>query len=353
MKKIIIMIFCLILTITVLGGCSENEETQSNGAVESSEEVIWKYAHSEAADGIMDMYAHKFGELLSQSSDGRVTLEIYPVGQLGDSAAQLELLQTGGLEFASFAVAEVGTTYPETQAMSVNFLFSNDEKVNQKVLTQGEGTKKTAEIIEDKGIHVLDWYSLGFQNWTSNKPLHNLADFKGFKMRIMNTPIIKANYDAFGASPAAVPFMETYSGLQLNMIDGTEQPINAIQEMKFYEVQDFITLSNHSILPCFTGVNKKFWESLSAEDQKLIEGVIPDLQIYASKILYQVQTERKEKILEAKPEISIIELTPEERQSFKEASISVRDKVEEIAGEKGKEIMDLIAQDVEKFESEK
>lgn len=348
-KKLFALFCCLTLTVGILTGCGGGSGTSGGDGGSDGEAQVWKLAHSEAADTVMDMYANKFKELVEAKIEG-VTVEVYPVGQLGDSAAQTELLQTGGIQFEVAAVAEVGTIIPASQAMSLNFLFSDDSAVNDLVLTQGEGTKYLNDLFEEKQIHVIDWFSLGFQNWTSNKPLHSVKDFKGFKMRVMNSPLIIANYDAFGASPTVVPFMETYSGLQLNMIDGTEQPLNAIEEMKFYEVQKYITESKHAILPSFTGVNVDFWNNLP-EDQKtiLLDEVIPELQKYEPEILKQVQEEKLQKVLEAKPDMVVEQLTAEERAAFMEASMPVRDKVEDLCGADGKKVMELIVKDVEQF----
>lgn len=356
MKKKLLTLLCVVtLVIAGFSGCggdtgSGNNESKSKEGAKAP--VVWKLAHCEVADTVVDKYANKFAELVAEKSEGKIKVEVYPVGQLGDSAAELELLQTGGIEIGIFAVAEVGTVFPASQAMALNFLFSEDSKVNQKVLTQGEGTKELANIFSQKNIAVIDWFDLGFMNWTSNKPLHSVKDFKGFKMRIMNTPLISANYSAFGASPTAVPFMETYSSLQLKMVDGTEQPINAIEEMKFYEVQDYITLSNHSILPCFTGINSEFWENLSEEDRGMIEQIIPILQEFAVTTLEEEQNQKRRVILENKPGIRIEELTEQEREAFKAASMSVRKQIEKLAGADGKKVMELIEKDVENFENE-
>jgi len=254
--------------------------------------------------------------MVQEKSDERITVEVYPVGQLGDSAVQLEMIQTGGLDIGIFAAGDVGSTFPATQAMALNFLFSEKHEVNEAVLTQGEATKKLNEMFEEKGIHIYDWLSLGNMQWTSNKPLHSLNDFKGFKMRIMNTPLISENYKALGANPTPMAFMETYSGLQLKTVQGTEQPINTIEEMKFYEVQDYITFSNHAQMASFVAFNGEFYNGLSDEDKKLIDSIKGDMESYASESLKKVQEEKFEVIKEKKPEIKIEYLTDEERANF-------------------------------------
>ncbi len=345
MKKKILGLFVTLIVATVcFVGCGGGEKEAA-----AEETVTWKLAHTESIDTMYDMWANRFAELMKEKSDGRINVEVYPVGQLGDSEAQLEMIQTGGIDMAIFATGEVGSTFPASQAFSLNFLFSEDDKVNADVLTKGEATKKLNEMLLEKGIKVYDWFSLGNMQWTSNKPLHTTDDFRGFKMRIMNTPLIAENYKALGATPTPMAFMETYSGLQLKTVDGTEQPLNAIEEMKFYEVQDYITMSNHSQMASFVTFNGDFYEKLSDEDKELIESVREEMQAFALESLEKVLKEKFDLIKEMKPEIKVEELTADERQAFVDASMDVRAKIEEMAGAEGKEIMELIVQDVEKF----
>ena len=252
-KKLLLLAVSLIAIMLVFAGCGGNDDPQTEGQTE-----VWKLAHQESTGTVFDNYAHHFADLVSEKSNGRITVEVYPVGQLGDTGTQVEMLMNGGVQFGILAAGDVGDMFPATQALSLNFVFSDDDDVNSAVLTQGEATKYLNNLFLDKNITTYDWLSLGNMQWTSNKPLHTLKDFKGFKMRIMASPIIAANYEALGASPTPMAFTETYSGLQLKTVEGTEQPLNAIQEMKFYEVQDYITMSNHAQMAFLHGYELGF-----------------------------------------------------------------------------------------------
>ena len=256
------------------------------------------------------------------------------------------MLMNGGVQFGILAAGDVGDMFPATQALSLNFVFSDNDDVNSAVLTQGEATKYLNNLFLDKNITTYDWLSLGNMQWTSNKPLHTLKDFKGFKMRIMASPIIAANYEALGASPTPMAFTETYSGLQLKTVEGTEQPLNAIQEMKFYEVQDYITMSNHAQMASFMAMNSDFYNGLSEEDKALLDEIKPEMEAFAKENLQQMLTEKFEAIKEAKPEIKVEELTDAE------ASLPVRDRIEEFGGKEAKEVLELLLADVEKYEKE-
>lgn len=343
MKRKFSIILVIALVMSLFAGCG-------NGAPadEQVETVVWKVAFEEIEGGTQDLYAKKFEELIEAKFEGRVDVELYPAGQLGFGSAQIELLKAGGVEFMLNYAAAVATTIPETQVLSLNFMFSEDPEVNMNVLNNGEGVKKLDELFLANDMVSLHWHNLGFMHWTSNRPLDSMDNFKGFKMRTMASPVIIENYKALGANPTPVPFMEVYSSLQLKMIDGQENPITAIQEMKFYEVQDYLTLSKHGILPGNLVANVGFWNGLSDEDKEMVRSVFPELGEYIVGAQKNLTEERLQKIKDSS-EIQVVELAPEIRAIYAEASLPVRDKFIEETGERGKEILDLFLNDLETY----
>lgn len=344
MKKKLNLLLVVVLITTLFVGCNQGDNN-----VNEVETVVWKVAYEEIEGGIQDLYAKKFEELIEAKFEGRVDVELYPAGQLGYGSAQTELLKAGGVEFMLNYAAVVATTIPETQVLSLNFLYSEDHEVNMKVLNQGKGIKRLDELFLENDMKSLHWFNLGFMNWTSNRPLNSIEDFEGFKMRTMASPIIIANYKALNANPTPVPFMEVYSSLQLKMIDGQENPVATIQEMKFHEVQDYLTLSKHGILPCNLVSNVNFWDKMSDEDKALFESILPELSDYI--VVAQAElTEKRLQLIKDSSEIEVTELTAEQRAAFTQASLSVRDEYINEVGDSGKEILDLFIQDLKNFE---
>lgn len=347
-KRLIVLGMILVLTLMMFAACGGSSETPT--AETEGEPVVWKIAHQETTGTVFDQYANHFKELVEEKSGGRITVEVYPVGQLGDTATQVELLMNGGIQFGILASGDVGDMFPAVQAMSLNFVFSDDDAVNAQVLINGEATKKLNEMFATKNLTTYDWFTLGNMQWGSvGHALHTMDDFAGFKMRIMASPIIAANYEAFGAAPTPLAFTETYSGLQLKTVEGTEQPMNAMEEMKFYEVLDYIVKSNHSQMASFMAMNSDFYNGLSDEDKAMLEEIKPEMEEFALQTLETFLEEKEQVIRDAKPELVIEELTEEERAAFVEASLPVRDRITEFAGEEGKEILDLLLKDVENF----
>ena len=342
------MIICMMLF--VLTACGKNDTKSGDKNNDTGSPTVWKISHQESTGGMFDQYANHFKELVEEKSDGKIKVEIYPVGQLGDTGTQIELLLNGGIQLGLFAAGDVGDMFPAVQATSLNFVFSEDDAINAKVLTKGKATKKLSKMFEEKGLTTYDWFTLGNMQWGSvGHPLHNLNDFKGFKMRIMASPIIAANYETLGVAPTPLAFTETYSGLQLKTVEGAEQPMNAMEEMKFYEVLDYIVKSNHAQMACFMAMNSDFYNSLSEDDKAMLEEIKPEMEKFALETLVEFLAEKEKIINEKKPELVIEELTESERAELTKASLPVRDRINEFAGPDGEEILKLLLADVKKF----
>lgn len=349
-RKLLALMMCLLmvmLTAVAFTGCGN----ESGGGTETEGDVtVWKLAHSESTDTMYDRYAHKFADLVAEKSGGRIQVDIYPVGSLGDTASQVEMLMSNSIQLGIFASSDVGDLFPAVQALSLNFVFTEDDAANAQILQEGKATAALDEMFAERNLVTFDWFTLGNMQWGSaSHPIRTLEDFDGFKMRIMSSPLLSANYEAFGATPTPLAFTETYSGLQLGQVDGTEQPMNAMEEMKFYEVLDYITMSNHAQMASFMSMNAEFYNGLSDEDKAMLEEVKEELRPFALETLETLLTEKTEIIKENKPELQIIELTDAERQAFVDASMPVRDRIEEFAGEEGREIFNMLLEDVETY----
>lgn len=349
MKKYLALILCVVLVAFSFAACGTTDSTDQPSG-DAAEPQVWKLAHSESTDTMYDMYAHHFADLISEKTNGAVKVEIYPVGSLGDTSSQTEMVMNNSIQLGIFASGDVGDMFPAVQALSLNYVFSDDDAVNAQVLTQGEATKALDEMFATKKLITYDWFTLGNMQWGTTKPIRNLDDFKGFKMRIMSSPIIAANYEALGAVPTPMAFTETYSGLQLKTVDGTEQPMNAMEEMAFYEVCDYITMSNHAQMASFMTMNEDFYNGLSDEYKAILEEIKPEMEEFALTTLKKVIEEKTATILEKKPELEIIELTDEQREEFIKASLPVRDRITEFGGAESADILKLLLADVEKFD---
>ncbi len=261
------------------------------------------------------------------------------------------MLQNGGLEFAIISPGNTGSIVPENQLFSLHFLFTEDMDKNKEIFETSKALNEllTAKYLE-KNIKVLSYWTEGTMEWTSNKPVNTPDKWKGLKMRTMPSPMIVASYEAYGANPTPVPYLEVYSGLQLGMLDGQENPLFAIEEMKFTEVQDYLTLGGSSLYVTTTSVNPDFFDGLPEDIQQMILDTVEELRDESFEIQERLNGQALDKILENTPDVNVVELTEEEREAFKEASKSAYKKYVEMVGADGEKILNLLMEEVAEIE---
>lgn len=344
MKKMVIVLATILCT-TIFSSCS-----QTNTAT-ADDVTIWRLSHEESAGSMQDAYAMKFKELIEKKSNGKIRVNVYPVGQLGDSVGAVEMLRYGVVDFAINNPATVATIVPENQLFTLHFVFSDDSEINSIILNEGETTKEMSKLYQEKDIVPLGWFNEGFQVISSQKEIRTPVDMKGIKVRVMASPLLFASYAAYGANPTSVPYMECYSNLQLNMIDSVVQPTFAMEEMKFYEVSKYLNYLNHELFVGTFCSNTRFWENLPEEQKELVESCLPELAEYIVKVEEDYSQSRLEKIKE-KSNIIINEFTEEEREEFKKLSVAGRNKYIEIVGKEGERLLELLEKDLKFAESE-
>ncbi|WP_158734916.1 DctP family TRAP transporter solute-binding subunit [Alteribacillus sp. YIM 98480] len=345
MQKFIIIAIASCLLIPA--GCKSPTETQRG---DEGPEYVFRFAHEESPDSVQNDYAEAFKEKIEKKTDGRVVVEIYPVGQLGDATQQAEQLQIGAIDFAIVSPGNTGTMVPENQLFVLHFLFSDNMEVNQKVLNESDALDQLSQLYEEKNIKVLDYWTEGFQQWTSNNNISEPADFSGLKFRTIPSPLLTASYEAYGANPTPMAYEEVYSGLQLNMIDGQENPFFAVEEMNFHEVQNYLIDSRHALYATTTAVNPDYYESLPEDIQDKVDDTIEEL----AEESFKIQEKRNEEALESiqsDNEVEITELSDEERNAFREKSQQVFDTYKEEVGQDGAEILDELQKEIEHAEN--
>lgn len=354
MKKSIIGVLTAVMMTTLLAGCGSGGgtgTTEPGGSQPAGGTTYnWRFAHEENNGSIQDVYVKQFVEKLKEKSDGAINVDIYPVGQIGDATQQAELLQNGGLEFAIISPGNTGTLVPENQLFSLHFLLSEDMDKNMELFKTSKALneKLSAKYLE-RNIKVLSYWTEGTMEWTTTKPVNTPDGFKGLKMRTMPSPMIVASYEAYGANPTPMPYMEVYSGLQLKMIEGQENPISAIEEMKFYEVQDYLTLASASHYVTTTAVNPTFFDGLPEDIQQIILDTVEEMRPESLKIQDELNGGALAKIEEVS-DIEVVRLTAEERELFKAAAQPAYDKYLEIGGAGAEEILTLLQEEVAALE---
>lgn len=311
----------------------------------------WRFALEEIKGSVQDHYAQQFKKLIEKRTHGKVHITIYPYGALGTSAELTELVQNGALQFAFASPGHLGSVVPETQIFSLHFLFPKDSRVNEKILSSSRALYGLlGQAYADKDLKLLAIIPEGWMVWTSNKPIRTPADFKGLKIRTMVSPLVLDDYRAYGANPTPMAYSSVYSGLQLHMIDAQVNPVFAIEEMGFYQVQKYMTFGYQ--LPFITTLvaNPKFFAGLPPDLQNVILDVKKQMDGYIYKVQQRLNKQRL-KTIESKSNIKISYLSDAERAALRKKALPVRKEYLKLAGPRGRKILNMLTEEITQAEA--
>ena len=314
-------------------------------AAPAAQAAEWKYAFEEALDDIQGIYAQKFKEHIEANSDH--TIQLFPYGTLGESADIMEQTQAGILQFVDQSPGFTGSLIPEAQVFFVPYLLPTEHDHLAAFYEESKAINEDfEELYAEKGLELLSMFPEGEVAMTTKEPVESCEDLNEVKFRVMTNPLLVESYKAFGATPTPLPWGEVYGALQTNMIQGQENPAFWLYSTKMYEVTDHITYAGHNVFTTAVMANKEFYEGLDADTQQLIEEAAD--VAYAHIIEYQkdISAAELEKIKEAKPSMTITELSEEQRACFKEAAAQVEEKFIEMTGDSGKAILEQMKADL-------
>lgn len=209
-------------------------------------------------------------EYIEKKTNGEVVVHIFPNSQLAAEVESLEQVQMGTLEMATASIGPVVTFQQKFAVLDIPFMFE-DYALAWAVLDSAVGAK-LFDSLEEVGMYGLGWYENGYRHVTNNiRPVASLADFTGLKIRTMQAPLHMANFSALGANPTPVPWSELYMSLSQKIVDGQENPIANIWDIKLAEVQKYTSLTGHiyDAMPLITNLN--WFRGLKPEYQSVIE----------------------------------------------------------------------------------
>jgi TRAP-type transport system periplasmic protein len=271
----------------------------------------------------------KFAELVAAKSGGKMKINLFPGGVLGNDQANVSALQGGTLEMVSLNSGILASQAKEFGVYDFPFMFANAKEADAVV--DGPFGKMMHDKLEAKGIVGLAYWELGFRNITnSRRPINKVEDIAGLKLRVIPNAINVDWVKALGANPTPLPFPEVYAALDQKAIDGQENPVAVINANKFYEVQKYLVLSNHQYNPQSVIFSKKVWDTLGAASQKILR----DAAMEAAKAQRQASREATGGQLDnlKKNGMQVTELAPAELAKFQAAMKPVIAKHSEVVG---------------------
>ncbi|MGQ9368338.1 TRAP transporter substrate-binding protein [Azospirillum sp. ST 5-10] len=213
-------------------------------------------------------HAYVFKDALERLSGGRIAVDLFPNGQLGDAKSMAQQIRRGTLGVASFSSGVFASLYyPKLGIIDLPFLYTTRADMVEALSTKSPYIASLVDTIaEETGVRILGFEPYGFRNFTAAaQAIREPADLKGLKMRTQEIVPHQEMMRALGATPTPIPFMELYAALQSGVVDGQENPLATILQQKFYQVQKNLTLSGHLMTIAAIFVNEKWYQGLPAD----------------------------------------------------------------------------------------
>lgn len=210
-----------------------------------------------------------FAEEVAEKTDGRVTVEVFPSGQLGNEKEVIEGLQFGAVQAGVIGSGSFQFLDPKIGIIEMPYAWESREQAFSAL--DGDLGGALADLLDDKGVVVLAWWETGFRNITNNvRPIAKPEDLDGLKIRVTPDKVRLATFEMLGAEPAPLAFGELYSALQQGVFDAQENPLSIIYSSSFFEVQKYVSMTGHIWGAASLVVSKAVWDKISEEDQAVL-----------------------------------------------------------------------------------
>lgn len=220
-------------------------------------------------ESVQGRAARFLAQELEKVSGGKLKMKTFGSANLGSDEQMQGALAGGAQEMMVGSTAPLAGMVKEFGVFDLPFLF-NSEKEADAVL-DGQLGQDLLKKLEARGLVGLVYWENGFRNMTNSKrPINRAEDMQGIKLRVMQNQIALGVFNTLGANAVPMPFSELFTALETRTVDGQENPITTIQSSKFYEVQPYLTISRHVYTPWVVLASKKWWDTLSPDEQKLI-----------------------------------------------------------------------------------
>lgn len=291
--------------------------------------IVIKFSHVVAENTPKGQMANKFRDLVAERLHGKVEVEVYPNSQLFGDNKVLEAMLLGDVQMAAPSLSKFSRYTKKLQLYDLPFLFENIDAVDR--FQQGPSGQKLLQSVSNKGLIGLGYLHNGMKQLTASKSLRVPEDARGLKFRIMSSDVLAAQFKALGAIPLKKPFSEVFTLLQTKAIDGQENTWSNIYSKKFYEVQPYITESNHGVLDYMVVTSQEFWNGLPADIRAEVKGALDEAIAFGNQVAREKAKSDKQKIIDSK-RCTIIELTPAERAQWVEVMRPVWKKFERQIG---------------------
>lgn len=332
MKKIIVLLGAIFVLLTInLFNLQPTQPTKKENIspIDNRSDIIQlKFAHHMPKESVSHKAALRFADEVDKKTNGKVKITVFPNQELGNNQKMLELSTLGEIDILLTPTAKMSAVVPSMQYADLPFLFPTRE--DAYALLDGKVGEMLLKDLNKIDLLGVTFWEGGFKNFTANKPLTKIEDFKDLKMRVMQSRAIMEQFYALKAKPIIIDFQETKQALTDGVIDAQETPLSGTVGMELYKVQSDFTLSEHGYLAHVLSVSIKSLSKLPLEIQDILIQTLKEVTSW----------EREETLKEDKINFEVLKksgihihfLSPEERKRFVNATAYIMKKYEDIIG---------------------
>lgn len=258
---------------------TEVKENESEG---NYREITIKVGHSEAATSIREDAVQYMNQILQETTGGKMKIESYPASQLGGLTQMVEQVETDSLDAVILGPSILASYDPNNDCGAIQLPYLVDTYEQAWELVDSDVIAETVSDLPENNLHFVCAWEAGFRNLTNSKnPVMSADDVKGLKIRVVESPLTIAIWNAFGASPTPMAFSEVYTALQSQVLDGQENPTSVNFASNFQEVQKYMTITKHQYEPVYFIVSENKWNDMSGDEKEAFLGACEKARDYA------------------------------------------------------------------------
>ena len=327
-KKWIRILAAGMASMLLVSGCSTDGANKEN----VQKPVHLTFGHGQAEGHPYHIAAMHFKEEVEKKTDGRVIVDVQPNGNLGDEREMTESLQLGTIDITVAVAATLSGFNQDLDVFNFPYLFDSREEAF-KVL-DGETGKKIFSGLDKQGIETFGTFDVGFRSMNNSKrPIVTPEDADGIRMRTLESSVCVDSLGQLGIDAVSMSFSALFTALQTKAVDGQENPLFTIYNSRFYEVQKYLSLTEHFYPVCPVMVGKLMWNKLSKEDAEIVREELYNMVDYERAVAGEELDKTLQQIEDAGMEVNTVD-----KSLFKQAISPVYEKYNAQYGDLLKEI---------------
>lgn len=312
--------FRLLIVITLalaLISCDNSGQSSSG-----DEPILIKFPHVTAPGTPKGQTADRFEQLVEERLAGRVEVEVYPSGQLMSDDDSIDALAFGEVQMIAVSISKLDRLTKRFQVFDLPFLFPDLEAV--EAFQNGAARPVLLDSITDRGIKGLGFWHNGMKQFGAPVAMNRPEAAAGLKFRIMESDVLQEQILALGGNPQKMAFGEVYQALQTGAVDAQENTWSNMYSSKFFEVQPYLTETNHGYLGYLFAVNTAFWEGLPEDIRAELQVIVDEVSAWGNERAEAINQESRQKIVEANSS-TVVTLTDVEHAVWAEKMRGVWD----------------------------